>query len=83
MKDLAASCAATMRLGFTSVARMLPDTSMARISVCWREGRVMVASGRAAASSIAAMASRNRMGGTCRRQLWPRPMASLTMDRLA
>ncbi len=78
--DLAAFCAATRRLGCTSVARMLPDTSMARMMVCWFEGRVTTATGRAAASSMAARASRNRNGGICRRIVWPAPMASFTMD---
>ena len=74
---MAAFCAATSRLGCTSVARMLPDTSMARMMVCWLEGRVTTATGRAAASSMAAMASRNSTGGMWRRIVWPAPMASL------
>ena len=36
----AASCAATMRLGLTSVARMLPETSIARITVSCCDGSV-------------------------------------------
>jgi hypothetical protein len=77
---LAAFCAATSRFGWTSVARMLPDTSMARMMVCWLEGRVTTATGREAASSIAAIASRNSAGGMWRRTCWPGPIASLTMD---
>ena len=77
---LAAACAASSRLGLTSVARMLPETSMARMMVCWFDGSVTTACGRAAASSIAASASRNSAGGMWRRIDWPGPIASLTMD---
>ncbi len=83
MKLLAASCAATSRLGCTSAARMLPETSIARMMVCWFDGSITTAIGRAAATSIAASASRNRKGGTWRRMLWPVPIASRTIDRLA
>ena len=81
-KALAAFCEATSRFGSTSVARMLPETSIARMTVCWVLGSVRVAKGRAAASSIAVIASRNSTGGTWRRQA-PAPMAALTRDRLA
>ena len=60
----AASCAATSRVGLTSVARMLPDTSIARITVSCADGSVTMASGRAIATSISASAARNRSGGT-------------------
>ena len=80
---MAAFCEATSRLGCTSVARMLPETSMARMMVCWVEGSVMTATGRAAASSIAASASSSNTGGMWRRQPCVRPMASRTMERLA
>ena len=46
---LAAFCAATRRLGSTSVARMLPEMSMARITVSCCVGSVIVACGRASA----------------------------------
>ena len=82
-KALAAFCEATRRLGCTSVARMLPETSMARMMVCWVEGSVTVATGRAAASSMAANASSSSRGGMWRRHPVVRPMASRTMDRLA
>ena len=49
MNALAAFCAATSRLGSTSVARMLPETSMARITVSCCEGSVTTAVGRATA----------------------------------
>ena len=46
-KAFAAACAAAIRLGCTSVARMLPETSMARMMVwCW-DGKVTTAAGRA------------------------------------
>ena len=82
-KALAAACDATRRLGLTSVARMLPDTSIARMMVSCCEGSVTTAIGRDAASSIAARASRNSAGGTWRRNPGPLPIASLTSDRLA
>ncbi len=64
MKDFAASCEATSRLGCTSVARMLPETSMARMMVsCWL-GRVTIASGRATAMNRVAIASSISAGGT-------------------
>ena len=80
MKALAAFCAATRRFGSTSLARMLPETSIARITVSCEDGSVITALGRAIAmmSSTSAVAIRN--GGTCRRQLAPR-MASLTSAR--
>ena len=80
---MAAFCAATRRFGLTSVARMLPDTSIARMMVSWVDGKVMTANGREAATNMAATASRNNTGGTWRRQLMLLPMASFTMDRLA
>ena len=55
----AASCAAAMRLGLTSVARMLPETSIARITVSCCDGSVTMAAGRAIATSISASATRN------------------------
>ena len=82
-KALAAFCEATSRFGLTSVARMLPETSIARMMVSCVDGSVITANGRDAANSIAAMASRNSTGGMCRRQPMPVPIASLTMDRLA
>ena len=63
-KVLAASCAATMRLGCTSVARMLPDTSIARMMVSCCDGSVITAVGRDAANSSAASASSSSAGGT-------------------
>ena len=80
---LAASCDATSRLGLTSVARMLPDTSMASMMVCWSEGNVTTANGRDEATSMAASENKKSTGGIWRRTLWPLPMASRTMDRLA
>ena len=68
MKALAASCEATRRFGWTSAARMLPDTSIASTMVSCCEGSVITAVGRAVASSSAASASSNSAGGTWRRQ---------------
>ena len=80
---LAASCDAARRLGLTSVARMLPDTSMASMMVCWSDGKVTTANGREEATSMAVNDSKNSTGGTWRLKVWPLPMASRTMDRLA
>ena len=68
---LAAARAAVIRLGSTSVALMLRDTSTARIIVCCRNGRVRRASGRAIATIARIIANRNSRGGTCRRSPWP------------
>ncbi len=67
-KARAAAWEATSRLGRTSVARMLPETSMARITVSWWEGSVTTALGRATARSIETSESRKRSGGRWRRQ---------------
>ena len=80
---MAAFCDATSRLGSTSVARMLPDTSIAKMMVSFCEGSVTTAKGRDDATSMAANDSRNSKGGMCRRTLWFAPIASRTMDRLA
>ena len=63
-KVRAAAWAATSRFGMTSVARMLPETSMARTTVWYWDGSVMTAAGRAIATSITTSASRNSSGGT-------------------
>ena len=63
-KARAAFCAATILLGWTSVARMLPETSIARMIVSYCEGSVSVACGRATATMSAISASRNTSGGT-------------------
>ena len=70
-KARAASWAATIRLGFTSVARMLPETSTARMMASFCVGTRITAAGRATASTIATSASRNRSGGRRRRQRAP------------
>ena len=79
----AASCAAAMRLGLTSVARMLPDTSIARITVSCCDGSVTTAAGRAIATIISVNEARYRSGGTWRRRRPPAFCASRTIDRLA
>ncbi len=80
---LAATCDAVRRFGSTSAARMLPDTSIARMIVSCCDGSVITAVGRATATNSAVSASRNSTGGTCLRQPGPRPSASLTSDRFA
>ena len=62
---------------------MLPDTSIASMMVCWSDGKVMTANGRLDASSMTAKDNKNSSGGMCLLKLWPLPMASRTMDRLA
>src|ERR671918_1091557 len=82
-KAFAAACAAEIRLGCTSTARILPETSMARMMVkCW-DGKVITAAGRAMATIIVISATRKRNGGMCRRNLRPAPSASFTMLKLA
>ena len=81
MKVRAASWAAAKRFGLTSTARMLPETSSARITVSFCDGRVTLETGRAAATSIAVTASRNSAGGTWRRTPAQRPCACFTSAR--
>jgi hypothetical protein len=52
-----------MRLGCTSAARMLPDTSIVRMIVRCCDGRVTSAAGRAIAKIIAVIEIRNNSGG--------------------
>ncbi len=82
-KVLAASLAAVMRSGSTSVARMLPDTSMASMMVSCCDGRLITAIGRPAATSSAATASNISAGGKWRRQATLVPIASFTSARFA
>ena len=82
-KSLAAACAACIRLGGTSIARMLSDTSMARMIVRESLGSVTTADGRATARIVTTIASRKRIGGTCRRQRCAGPIACLTSPRSA
>ena len=62
---------------------MLPDTSIARMIVSCCDGSVTTAVGREIAKIINASASRNRIGGMCRRTRPPAPIASFTIARLA
>ena len=82
-KALAAVCAAAIRVGSTSVARIDSETSIARISVRASDGSVTSADGRAAATSAAVIASRNRSGGTWRRKRWAGPSAAFTSETFA
>ena len=70
-----------IREGLTSVARMLPDTSITSITVATRDGRLTSAEGRAIASSRKVKASNISAGGICRRQPEPGP-ACLIRARL-
>ena len=82
MKARAAACAAARRVGLTSSARMLPETSMARITVSCCEGSVTTAAGRASASSMTMKAASSSAGGRWRRKLERLPSAVLTSARL-
>ena len=76
--SFAASCAASMRVGLTSLTRMLSDTSMASMMVDRAHGSGTRATGRAAATSMTAKASRSSAGGRCRRQCRPAAAARTT-----
>ena len=80
-KALAASCAATSRFGWTSAARMLPETSIARTIVSCADGRVISAAGRDEREQQRASASSSSAGGTWRRQALRLPIASLAPGR--
>ena len=82
MNDLAAACAAVIRLGSTSVAPMLSETSMARMIVCCCDGNVTIAVGRAMATSMVTSDSSRMTGGTWRRNRSPGPMAAFSSARL-
>ena len=82
MKSFAAACAAASRLGSTSPARMLSDTSMVRMIVRCCEGSVISAVGRAAASAAMASAVKKSTGGMCLRQL-ARGMPGIAFGRRA
>ncbi len=77
---MAASCAATMRVGFTSSTRMLREMSIASRIEDFVQGNVTGAIGRASANISKASARKINAGGRCRRQF--RPMASRTRPRL-
>jgi hypothetical protein len=81
--SLAADCAAAMRVGSMSFARIDSDTSIASTIVRWSDGSVTRAPGRAAATMSAVIAISRSTGGTCRRQPGERPSASRTTARLA
>src|SRR3982750_2907287 len=83
MNFLAAACEAWMRLGGTSLARIDPDTSIARITVPRDDASVTTAAGRATAMISTVTASSSRGGGRWRRQPAELPIALLTSARLA
>ena len=80
---LAAACEAARRSGSTSLARMLPETSIARMMVSCCDGSCTTAAGRAMAAIMSTSAMRKRSGGTWRRKPGPAPIASFTMLKLA
>ena len=82
-KLLAATWAAVSRLGSTSRAPMLSDTSMARMMVLRSEGRVMSAVGPAHATIRAISDNRKSNGGTWRRKRCPGLMACRMSPMLA
>ncbi len=79
----AASRAAAIRLGATSVARIDSDVSIARTIVRCSDGSVTVARGRATATMRMTSPSRNSSGGTCRRIRREPAAASRSSARLA
>ena len=72
-----------MRSGWTSVARMLPETSIASTMVFSADGSVITAAGRPAAISSPVIAVSSSAGGRWRRQATLLPIAALTRPRLA
>ena len=81
-KALAAVCAASIRLGGTSCASMLRDTSMAMTNVRKSAGKVTCALGLAKPINAQAKASQSKKGGTCRLQGLELPKAGLINDKL-
>jgi hypothetical protein len=67
-KAIAAAFAAPNRVGSRSLARMLFETSKARITVPSRCGRARLTVGRASAKQTRASAAANSVNGTWRRQ---------------
>jgi len=65
-----------MRVGETSAARMLPEASMARITVSYWYGSVTTAAGLEMAISIEISARRKINGGIWRRSRRDAPIAS-------
>jgi len=83
MKFLAAALAAAIRVGAMSAARMLPEASIARITVSYWYGRLITDAGRAIATIISTSASSIRTGGKWRRSRGAAPCAFLTSARRA
>ena len=63
MNDAAAASAASRRFGGMSVAHMLRDTSIARMTVVWPAGTLTMSTGRASATTRLARARANRANG--------------------
>ena len=81
-KAIAASSAASIRVGSMSVEHMLPDTSIARITVVWFVGTLRTTEGRARASTRTPTAEASRANGRCRRNRARPGAASRTRARL-
>ena len=78
----AAVFAAGLLLSASAFAAGGGNLQHAGTMVCCSEGSVITAMGRAAASSRATSASKNRVGGMWRRRRWPGPSAARTRPRL-
>ena len=79
---LAACSAASSRVGSMSVEHMLPETSIARITVVLLAGTLTIATGRARATTSPPRATTNRANGRWRRRRDERGSASRTRARL-
>ena len=82
MRLRAAARAASRRVGWTSVACIDPETSIASMTLTWMPGTRRVADGRAIASSSPDIPSRNRIGGRWRRTPGPAPATWRSRSRL-
>ena len=81
MNREAAACATSSRLGAMSVAHMLRETSIAKITVAWPVGTEAMTTGRASARARLASPTANSANGRCRRIRDLRGSASRTNPR--
>jgi hypothetical protein len=77
---LAASCAASIRVGRTSSASIDSDTSIASMTVARSSGSFLSTDGRAIAAPRISSESSSAAAETCRRQ--PRPFGAMARSRL-
>ncbi len=82
MNEAAAASAASSRLGGMSVAHMLRETSIARMTVVWPAGTLTMSTGRAIARTRLPRPRTNSANGRWRRMRDDRGSASRTSDRL-